>query len=135
VPGWKLSLGRIASRIAPALALNTELNADYISRDPGVVAAYRADPLVHSKMSARFYTEWQAANAQTLARAAEITVPFLATHGSGDLIIDPAGTEEFFKRATVPGRKLLIYPGAYHEPYNDTGRERVFEDLAAWLGA
>jgi alpha-beta hydrolase superfamily lysophospholipase len=134
VPGWKVTLGRVASRIAPAVTLDTELNADHISRDAAVVAAYRSDPLVHSKMSARFYTEWQAANAEILARATEITVPFLATHGSGDQIIDPSATEELYNRATVPGRKLVIYPEYYHEPYNEIGKERVFEDLAAWLG-
>ena len=29
------------------------LNADFISHDPAVVAAYRADPLVHDRISAR----------------------------------------------------------------------------------
>jgi alpha-beta hydrolase superfamily lysophospholipase len=135
VPRWKVSLGKVASRLAPSVALDTELNADHISRDPAVVAAYRGDPLVHSKMSARFYTEWQAANAEILERATEIHVPFLATHGSGDQLIDPAATEEFYSRTTGPGRKLVIYPGYYHEPYNDTGKEGVFEDLAEWLGA
>ena len=133
VPGWKVTLGEVASKLIPTLALATELDAQHISRNPSVVAAYVSDPLVHSKMSARFYTEWQAANEEILARAAEITVPFLATHGSGDRIIDSAATEELDRRATVPGHKLIIYPGAYHEPYNDTGREQVFTDLTAWL--
>lgn len=135
VPGWKVGLGRVASRVAPSIALDTELNVDHISRDTAVVAAYRADPLVHSRMSARFYTEWQAANAEILARAAEIKIPFLATHGGGDQIIDPDATEELYNRATVPGKKLIIYPGYFHEPYNDTGNDRVFADLAQWLGA
>lgn len=133
VPGWKLTLGRVASRAVPALALDTELNPDHISRDPSVVAAYRADPLVHSKMSARFYTEWQAANREILLRAPEIRVPFLATHGSGDKIVDSEATEELYNRATVEGRKLIVYPGHYHEPYNDSGQERVYADLAQWL--
>jgi acylglycerol lipase len=133
VPGWKLSLGKVASKLIPSLALATELNPEHISRDPEVVSTYRSDRLVHSKMSARFYTEWQAANAEILARAAEIKVPFLATHGSGDQIIDSATTEELDRRATVPGHKLIIYDGYYHEPYNDSGKERVFADLAAWL--
>ena len=133
VPGWKVTLGKVASKLVPALALDTELDANHISRDPRVVAAYVADPQVHSKMSARFYTEWQAANAEILARASEITIPFLATHGSGDEIIDHTATEELDRRATVAGHRLIIYSGYYHEPYNDTGRERVFADLAAWL--
>jgi len=135
VPAWKVGLGRVASKLAPSIALDTELNADHISRDPAVVAAYRADPQVHSKMSARFYTEWQAANAEIQARAPEIRIPFLATHGGGDQIIDPAATEVVYNRATAPGKKLIIYPGYFHEPYNDTGSERVFADLAEWLGA
>jgi len=135
VPGWKVTLGKVASKVVPALALATELDAAHISRDPSVVAAYISDPLVHSKMSARFYTEWQAADEEILARAAEIKIPFLATHGGGDQIIDPAATEELDRRATVPGHKLIIYPGLYHEPYNDVGKEQVFADLAAWLSA
>ena len=135
VPGWKVTLGKVASKVVPALALATELDAAHISRDPSGVAAYISDPLVHSKMSARFYTEWQAADEEILARSAEIKIPFLATHGSGDQIIDPAATEELDRRATVPGHKLIIYPGLYHEPYNDVGKEQVFADLAAWLSA
>ena len=135
VPGWKVTLGRVASRLIPTLALATELDPKNISRDPLVVAGYVADPLVHSKMSARFYTEWQAANAEILARAAEIRIPFLATHGSGDQIIDPGATEELDRRATVPGHRLIVYPGFYHETYNDTGREQVYTDLAEWLNA
>jgi acylglycerol lipase len=134
VPAWKLTLGRVASAIVPSLALATELNPAHISRDPEVVKAYTDDPLVHDKMSARFYTEWQAANLEILRRADEIKVPFLATHGAADLIIDPAGTEELYRRASIEGRKLIVYPGTYHEPYNDLGSEQVFADLAAWLG-
>ena len=133
VPGWKITLGKVASRLIPNLALDTELDVNHISRDRAVVAAYSADPQVHSKMSARFYTEWQAANAEILARASEITIPFLATHGSGDQIIDPTATEELDRRATVAGHRMIVYTGYYHEPYNDNGRERVFADLAAWL--
>src|SRR5205823_4991152 len=84
VPGWKLTLGNVASRVVPTLALSTELNPEHISRDPAVVTAYRDDPQVHDKMSARFYTEWQAANREILRRAPEITIPFLATHGAED---------------------------------------------------
>ena len=135
VPGWKLTLGKVASSLIPTLALATELDPKHISRDPLVVADYISDPLVHSKMSARFYTEWQAANKEILDRAAEIKVPFLATHGRGDQIIDPTATEELDRRATVPGHKLIIYPGFYHEPYNDIGKEQVFADLAAWLAS
>jgi len=134
VPAWKLKLGDVAARGLPKLALDTELNVDHLTRDPAVNAAYRNDPLTHSKMSARFYSEWQSANREILARAGEIQVPFLVTHGTDDQIIDPAATEEFFARSTAPGKTMKLYAGSYHEPYNDIDQGRVFADLATWLG-
>ena len=135
VPGWKLTLGKVASRAMPTLALDSELNLDGLSRDPEVAAAYRNDPLTHSKISARLYTEWMTANTEALARAPEVGIPFLASHGSADPVIDPAATEEFFRRASSAEKVLKIYDGYLHEPYNEVGRETVYADLAAWIKA
>jgi alpha-beta hydrolase superfamily lysophospholipase len=133
VPGWKVALGRVSSRVAPGFALSNGLDASHISREQSVVDAYVNDPLVHDRISSRTYTEWQAAIGRIMAGAAGIQQPFFASHGAGDQLIDPAGTEDFYARTTVPGRLLKIYPDRYHEPYNDIGREEVFQDLAAWL--
>jgi len=133
VPAWKVKVGQVASRAMPALALDNGLDLDGLSRDPAVATAYREDPLTHGKISARLYTEWMAANEETLARAPEVGIPFLASHGSSDPVIDPAGTQAFFDRASSPDKVLKIYDGYLHEPYNDTGRERVFADLAGWV--
>jgi alpha-beta hydrolase superfamily lysophospholipase len=98
-----------------------------------VVDGYVNDPLVHDRISSRTYTEWQAAIGRIMAGAAGIRQPFFASQGAADRLIDPAGTEDFYARTTVPGRVFKIYPERYHEPYNDIGREEVFQDLAAWL--
>jgi alpha-beta hydrolase superfamily lysophospholipase len=134
VPGWKRRASDIASRFMPALAFPTGLDPAGISRDQDVVAAYRTDPLVHSRMSARFYTEWTAANREVLARAAEIAIPFLATHGREDPIIDVHATEELCV-AAGPAATLRIYEGMLHEPYNELGHEKVYEDVLNWLEA
>lgn len=134
VPAWKVRMGEALSSRLPALAMGTGLDARGISRDAAVVEAYKADRLVHDKMSTRFYTEWTAANAEILARANEIKIPYFASHGSDDPIIDPSGTQELFRRSGPPaGSRLELYSGYLHEPFNELGRERVYEDLAAWL--
>lgn len=133
VPAWKVKVGKFASKAMPALALDNELDLDGLSRDPAVAPAYRNDPLTHSKISARLYTEWLAANAESLERAHEVKTPFLASHGGSDPVIDPEATKEFFNRASAPGKVLRIYEGYLHEPYNDTGKEQVFADLAGWV--
>lgn len=132
VPAWKLRASAISSRVLPSLSLPTGLDAAGISRDTAVVAAYRNDPFVHSKMSSRFFMEWTAANREVLERASEIAVPFLATHGRADPIIDVRATEELCGRAGVKAT-LRVYDEMLHEPYNEIGRETVYSDVLEWL--
>lgn len=132
VPSWKPRLGRLASRLTPAVRLRNDVDPETLSRDPAAVDEYRKDPLVHDRISARLYTEWLAARNEALAGAADIQVPFLLIVGAQDRLIDPQGAAEFSARATVD-HALRLYQGRYHEPFNDLGADEVFADLAAWL--
>ena len=131
VPGWKLSLGRVTSRLVPRLAMANGVDAARLSRDPEVVDAYRADPLVHDRITSRLFTEWMAATDEILARAGEIKTPFLALVAEEDGIIDPEGTRELHRRA-APSSELVTLPGRYHEPFNDLEADEVFDALAGW---
>ncbi|HEX4212159.1 MAG TPA: alpha/beta hydrolase [Candidatus Dormibacteraeota bacterium] len=131
---WKLALGRIASRTMPTLTMSNGLDAKGISRDAAVVEAYRQDPLVHDRISARLHAEWQAAGASTMQGAPRCTLPMLLLLSDQDPIIDAQAGEGFGRTC---GGKVTIkrYPGRYHEPFNDLGAEAVFEDLRGWLDA
>lgn len=132
VPGWKVTVGRIASQVMPTLALANEVDSRLISRDPDEVAAYGADRLVHDRLSARLYTEWLAASAEALERASEIRAPFLLIVSEEDRLVDPEAAMEFDHRSAC-GQTTRVYRGRYHEPFNDLGSEEVFADLASWL--
>ena len=132
VPGWKLALARLTSRLSPTLALSNEVDPGSISRIPEVVEAYRTDPLVHSKISSRTYSEWQAATRDILARAGDIRIPFLIFAGTDDPLIDPAGSKELHDRAPAVS-ELHLLEGRYHEPINDRDNEEVFALIAEWL--
>ena len=134
VPSWKIGLGRLTSRLAPRLAMGTGLDPAQISRDPEQVAAYREDPLVHDRMTSRFFTEWRAASEEALRRAAEVTQPFLLILGEADPITDIRAARRFAER-TRAEHQVKVYEGRYHEPFNDVGSEEVFTDLAGWLAA
>jgi len=133
VPGWKSTLGAVASHIAPRLAMNNEVDPSAVSRIPEVVEAYRTDPLVHSKISSRLYAEWAKAATENLERASDIRMPFLIIAGSADPLIDPAGSEELHRRA--PSSQLRVLEGRYHEPFNDLGSDEAFRAIAEWLRA
>ena len=73
----KIKLARLVGKIAPGLRPE-RLSADAISRDPAVVAAYRADPLVFTgKMSAGVAAALLGAMEAFPARHAELKLPVL----------------------------------------------------------
>jgi alpha-beta hydrolase superfamily lysophospholipase len=132
VPGWKRLLGRATGRMAPRLTMGNEVDPALISRDPVVVAEYRADPLVHDRISSRLFTEWLGATEMAMRQAPDLTVPVLLIVSGDDRIIDAAGTLEFASRV---GKVAAVrrYAARYHEPFNDLGGDEVFASLAAWL--
>ncbi|HXM73236.1 MAG TPA: lysophospholipase [Candidatus Dormibacteraeota bacterium] len=132
VAGWKLTLGPIASKILPRLALANEIDASTVSRIPEVVEAYRNDPLVHNKISTRLGAEWQDATRTILADAGQIKIPFLILAGTADALIDPAGSQELHDKARSMS-ELHLLEGRYHEPFNDLRSEEVFQLIAGWL--
>jgi alpha-beta hydrolase superfamily lysophospholipase len=132
VPGWKVSLGKLTSNVAPRFSLSNEVEPKTISRLPDVVEAYRTDPLVHNKISSRTYTEWQRATEDILARAGEIRQRFLILAGTDDQLIDPRGSEALHAKSPAVS-ELHLLPGRYHEPFNDRDNQEVFARIADWL--
>ena len=132
VPAWKIKLGTTTSKVVPKLALDNEVDPKLLSRIPEVVEAYRTDPLVHTKISSRMYTEWLAATRDILSRAGEIKVPFLILAGTDDGLIDPEGSKELHSKAPSTS-ELRLLEGRYHEPFNDRDNEEVFTLITSWL--
>ncbi|HTH10677.1 MAG TPA: lysophospholipase, partial [Acidovorax sp.] len=64
-------------RIAPNLRVGNGLDAQYLSHDPAVAAAYLADPLCHDRISARLARFIAEGGPATVARAAHWSVPTL----------------------------------------------------------
>ena len=128
-----LAMGRILSRILPALQIKTGLDPTTISRDPAVVRAYQEDPLVHGLGTPRLSTESLSAMERTLARAAEWQLPLLLLHGGADRLVPIAPTRSFFQQVTIADKQMIEYPGGYHEPHNDIHHPQVTADLERWL--
>lgn len=129
----RLALAQILSRIWPRFSIATGLDAAAISRDPAVVTAYRTDPLVHDKGTARLGTELGAAQARTLAGAGSFRLPLLIIHGGADRLSPPDASRVFFERVAGPDKERDVIEGGYHEPHNDTSREQALDILQRWL--
>jgi len=132
-PVVKAIIGRVLSRIWPTLTLSNELDPQAISRDPRVVADYINDPLVHDRVSTRFYTEFLREAARVLAEAPSLRVPLLLMQAGADGLVDPEASKEFFSRAGPKDKTLKIYEKCYHELFNEPDKEQVFRDVEDWF--
>lgn len=126
-------LARLLSRYRPRTTFDLGLDDNMLSRDPAVVKSYRDDPLVHRGVTARWGTESLAAVDRVRARAGEIRMPLLVLHGAADRINSAEGSRELVELASSVDKKLIVYPGGYHEPHNDIDQDRVASDVIHWI--
>ncbi|MGY1696991.1 MULTISPECIES: alpha/beta hydrolase [unclassified Geodermatophilus] len=129
------ALAPVLARVAPGLGVLT-LDAETVSRDPEVVAAYRADPLNHTgKMVARTGTEIMLGAAGMPARLRDLRLPLLVLHGGDDRLMPPSASDVVRQHAGSPDLTVRLYDGLYHEPHNEPEKDRVLDDVVAWLDA
>lgn len=126
---------RFLPRLAPNLALPNGLKVEGISHDPQVVAAYRADPLVHGVMTPRMVGWMQTAIESVHAAAATLSVPTLLLFASDDALVQPAGSRRFAEQAPAAQLSTQEITGAFHEIFNEAApwRERALSALDDWL--
>ncbi len=140
VPGappsrFTIWISRFLSRFFPRLGV-LALDANGVSRDPAVVAAYLADPLVYTgKIGARLGKEFMDAMAAAQAGAPKITLPILLQHGEKDSLAAVAGSQYLFDHVGSADKTLKIYPGLFHEIYNEPEQAAVLGDLVGWFDA
>ena len=128
-------LAGVLSAVFPDLEV-TGLDVDAISRDPEVVRAYQADPLVHhGKIPARTGAEILATAEALPQRLPALRVPLLLLHGAEDRICVPAGSTLVHDTVSAPDKTLRRYEGLYHEIFNEPEQDEVLGDLVAWLTA
>jgi len=128
-----ITLGKIISAILPKMGL-LQLDLSGLSRDPEVVQAYKADPLVNSgKFTARVSAEMNKGMNRVAEAGSLITAPVLILHGSADRIVNPSDSRFLYELVSSEQKQLIIYEDFYHEIYNDPEHEQVYQDVSAWL--
>jgi len=128
-------MGKMLSALIPGFGL-IGLEANGVSRDPGVVQAYVGDPLVHKgKMTARLAAEMLQAMRTIGDQAARITLPILIVQGSADKLVNPAGARMLYDAVSSADKEIKIYDGLYHEVFNEPEHDRVLRDVEIWLEA
>lgn len=125
-------LGRVLGSVIPTAEIHTGLDSSGISRDPGVVAAYCSDPLIHDRISLGLAKGSMAAVDWVYAHASEFDVPLLLVHGTGDRLAYPHGSQQF---AELVGSDctLKLWEGSYHELHNEPEKDQVLAYILGWI--
>ncbi|NJM56603.1 MAG: alpha/beta hydrolase [Synechococcales cyanobacterium RU_4_20] len=133
VPLLLLQAADVISRFFPKLP-TLSLEGAAISRDPEVVAAYHADPLVyHGRLLARPGAELVKTIREIQPQMSVIQLPLLLMHGTGDRTVPWVASQMLYDRSRSPDKTLKLYQGLYHEIFNEPERAQVWQDLSDWL--
>ena len=66
-------------------------------------------------------------------RAPALTAPLLVVHGSDDRLIPVDGSRRLVECVGSTDVELKVYPGLYHEVFNEPERAQVLGDVVSWI--
>lgn len=149
--GHALQGGRGIAKFADSLTLGSygkpfrplRTPVDWLSRDPAVVDAYRADPDCGFTCTWDWYRDMNVGtrfinDPETVARIPK-TLPVYVFAGSEDPVGAASGGVDrliaAYKAAGIRDVQSRVYPGGRHESLNEVNRDEVTRDLIQWLDA
>ncbi len=126
-------VAKVLGRLLPKAGAK-KLSSAEVSRDPAVVAAYDADPLVfHGKMPAGTGAALVKMSEGYPARLPSLTVPLLVVHGSADELVNVESGRAAHELAGSADKTLKVYEGLAHEVFNEPEKVTVLDDVVSWL--
>jgi len=134
-PDFALAVLKGLSHVAPHAHVLHLKNEDF-SRDPNVVAAMNADPLIaHETQPTKTVAQLVLADERLNQEFSRITLPVLILHGTADKAAKPTGSQTFFDNVGSIDKTLKFYDGHVHDLLNDIDKQEVMADITTWTGA
>ena len=107
---------------------------DDISRDPKAGASYAGDPLVYHGQYKRPLLVAEVEALDAYARNVNLlTMPVLLLHGTADPFVPYERSLQAVNEMPTDDATVHLYEGGKHEILNETNRDEVIGDLAAWI--
>jgi len=115
------------------LAVGNGLKPAWISRDPAVVAAYVADPLVHDRVTPTLVRMISDQGEEVLELCPTWRVPTLLMWAGADRCVAPRGSAAFAAALPQTLLQARCFEGLYHEIFNEPEQAQVLAQLGDWL--
>jgi len=130
---WKINLSKFLVHLAPLVPAQ-ELDPVRIAEDPGVVEAYRKDPLVyHGGVRVRMGTHFIKMESYLSAALPVVSVPLLLFHGENDRLASPESSRMLYEQAASTDKTFTMVENVGHEVLHDHGWQDRCGSIVAWL--
>ncbi len=130
-----VALVDVLDRAIPGVRL-IPFDANSVSRDPAVVAAYVNDPLVdRRRFKVHMIAELTGGSLKARHVLKSLHLPYLVLHGSADPSCLPEGVQIIRETCTAPDLTVKVYDGLFHEIHNEPEQAQVLGDIVQWLDA
>ncbi|HPB68640.1 MAG TPA: alpha/beta fold hydrolase, partial [Candidatus Omnitrophota bacterium] len=107
--------------------------APMCTRDTDYQKVMDGDQREHRFATARFLANSLAAQIRSQFLKGRLSLPTLFLLAGRDVMVDPGASLGIYKSLNVKDKTIVRYPEMAHALSIDRGREKVFEDIAAWL--
>lgn len=103
------------------------------TRDGDYAAVMDANPDELRVSSLKMLMDTMSGQKQAFRAAARASVPVLFLLAGRDFLVDASASRKLFGRLALADKTVIEYPEMHHALSIDLGRERVFDDILAWL--
>jgi alpha-beta hydrolase superfamily lysophospholipase len=133
VPRVKLIAGKIASKLAPAFGLPSQLRGADMTHDAARIRAYDHDPLIFKNATARWFSETEAAQARVLKEAPSLRLPLYLVMGMEDRCAKVESARQFFDAAGSTDKTWDGRAGLFHEVLNEPEWRSIADAIADFV--
>jgi lysophospholipase len=133
MPALVRYLGRTLGGVVPRLTVPGVVSPKRLTADPEMIREWRADPLIHTSISAGLFREAERVQTEILRDLDAARIPLLFLVPGADPVVDSRVTIQFAQGLAGEAVEVQVLPNLRHEPFNEVVRKDVFEMVGAWL--
>ena len=133
VPRWQVLAANVLNRVLPAFPFPYEIDADDLTHDPERAADYRDDPVIHSTITPRLFTEVSSAIDLALRRGDRLRVPILFLLAGEDRVVDTPRSLAFARSLPAENVTIDVLEGHHHEVLQERARGAVRAEVRDWI--
>jgi alpha-beta hydrolase superfamily lysophospholipase len=119
----------------PRLRVDYHYTSHDLTRDPEARRAYETDERVFKHLTVRAHQDCLEKLKYIMPLAFRLRHPLLMMQAKGDRISSSDASERFFSEVIQDDKKLILFDGAFHEPFNDTARDEALSAVDEWLAS